>query len=88
MLKRPGNPPRKPARRAEPEFHITCQNMSKRDSISKLHLPAIREAELRHYLAQIGASGGRTKGRAKSRGDSAYYRAIALKRWGKPATAG
>lgn len=60
--------------------------MPRRDAVSKLHLTPAREAGLRSYLAQIGAMGGRAKGRAKLRGDAAYYRALALKRWGdKPA---
>lgn len=37
--------------------------------------------ELREYLAKLGAKGGKTAGKTKSRGDSEYYRNIARKRW-------
>jgi hypothetical protein len=39
---------------------------------------------VRAYLSTIGKRGGSAKGRSKARGDSAFYRALAFKRWGAP----
>ena len=36
--------------------------------------------EIRDYLAEIGAKGGKTTGKSKVRGDSAYYRRLRKKR--------
>jgi len=33
------------------------------------------------YLRELGREGGKVRGAAKKRGDSAYYRALVLKRW-------
>lgn len=37
------------------------------------------EAEIKAYLASIGAKGGSTKGPSKRRGDVAYYKRISKK---------
>ena len=36
--------------------------------------------ELREYLAKLGAKGGKTTGKTKSRGDSEYYKRISRMR--------
>ena len=38
---------------------------------------------IRHYLAAIGSKGGKAKGKAKVRGDKAYYQRISKQRWAK-----
>jgi hypothetical protein len=35
--------------------------------------------ELKRYLAAIGSKGGKTTGKVKRRGDSAYYKALSAK---------
>lgn len=43
----------------------------------------IMSKAVREYLQDIGRRGGKARGKAKVRGDSAYYRELIGKRWGK-----
>lgn len=44
----------------------------------------IMSKSVRAYLRRIGAKGGEAKGKAKLRGGSAHYRAMAKRRWARP----